>query len=170
MDPAPVTARDVVIPVSPVSPVRAVLNAGDVETEYLRGGQGRVVILVVTRELRHPLFVALAQGCRVIMPVATTPVVEPLDGSGWAGWLHDFLEGLGATAVALVVADPACDEAVQFVEEHPTQIERLVLLTSRPQVSGANAHDALVLDPGSTDSVVTDVAAYLLGTPVRLSS
>jgi hypothetical protein len=151
-----------------VIPVRAILSAGEIETEYLRGGHGRVVILVVTRELRHPLFVALASGCRVIMPVATTPAIDgSASPSSWSGWLHDFLEGLGSTSVTLVVADPACQEAVRFVEEHPTQIERLVLLTRQAHLFAASIGPTHVLDLDHSDLLVAEVAAILRTDLVR---
>lgn len=142
-----------------VAAVHATLSAGDVNTEYRRGGDGDVVIVVVGDALREPLFSALAAHCRVIMPVATTPLNgEPVV---FSPWLHDFLEGLGTPGVLLVVAEPSCREAIEFVQAHTSQIERLLLLSGDATLRAGPECPTCVLAESSA-SLVEDAVRFLL--------
>ena len=145
-------------------PVQAVLSAGNIDTAYLRAGAGTLVMLLVhdemRAEMRDALFGALSNRCRVIMPLACSTPAH--DVATFSGWLHDFLEGLGAAAVCLVVADPSCQEAIEFVQEHPSQIERLVLLSTGERELRLQAECPTCVLHASSPSIVGDTLRFLL--------
>lgn len=87
-------------------PVRASVSAGGVDTAYLRVGAGRPILLVTLVTLDAALAAglealagSLAPYGRVIVPLAPAPP----DAPGRAAWLGDFLDGVGVTALRLVV-------------------------------------------------------------------
>ncbi len=149
-------------------PVQAVLSAGNIDTSYLRAGAGTTVMLVMRDSpndgswspLRDALFAALVTRCRVIMPLAR----RTAGGSSptFSGWLHDFLEGLGAATICLVVADPFCQEAIEFVQEHSSQIERLVLLSDGERDLHVMAECPTCVLRSGSPSLVSDTTRFLM--------
>lgn len=127
--------------VSRTGAFQAVVDAGDVETEYVRAGRGRVV-LYLRATAADPdddeLFAALAERFRVIVPQSTSlgATVAPPDAgdSAFTRWLHGFVEGLGILEASLVVEEPLGAEALRFAMARPTLVTRLVILA--PDVSG----------------------------------
>lgn len=117
--------------------VVAVVRAGDVETTYVRAGQGRPVLLLVEGTpasiARGALFLRLAATARVVAPA---PVPDAVVGRGGGAavpvgiWLRDLLEGLGLHCPSLV-ADvafaamlepwmaPECEGLARTVFVHP---------------------------------------------------
>lgn len=84
-------------------PVRAVVTAGGVETEYLRVGVGRPILFVTLDPTLAAGLDALAESLapygRVIVPLAPAPADVPMR----TAWLGDFLDGVGFTPSRLVV-------------------------------------------------------------------
>jgi hypothetical protein len=92
-------------------PVRAIVCAGGRETEYLRIGGGRPILLVTHDDQLAPGLEALARRLaahgRVIVPLAPAPP----SADARAAWLADFLDGVGLTSPRLVVAGGSADAA-----------------------------------------------------------
>jgi pimeloyl-ACP methyl ester carboxylesterase len=121
--------------VSRTGAFQAVVDAGEVETEYVRAGSGQVVLYLrggpVDPE-EDELFVALAERFRVIVPQSTSlgATIAPA-GSGdsaFTHWLDGFLEGLGILQASLVVEEPLGAEALRFAMARPALVARLVIL------------------------------------------
>lgn len=84
-------------------PVRAVVCAHGIETEYLRIGSGRPIVLLALDEAFAPGIESLA---RVLAPlgrvVAPLAPARPTEG-GRDRWLVDFLDGVGCIAPRLLL-------------------------------------------------------------------
>ena len=121
--------------VSRTGAFQAVVDAGEVETEYVRAGSGRVVLYLRGASVdpdEDELFVALAERFRVIVPQSTSlaATITPA-GSGdsaFTRWLDGFLEGLGILQASLVVEEPLGAEALRFAMARPALVVRLVIL------------------------------------------
>jgi hypothetical protein len=154
--------------VSRTGAFRAVVDAGEVETEYVRAGSGQAVVYLrggpVDPE-SDELFVALAERYRVIVPqsMSLAAAVTP-PGAGdsvFTRWLEGFLEGLGIMTASLVVEEPLGAEAIRFAAARPSQVVRLVILapdaTEEPR---RLATPALVLR-GSGASAIAETLRFL---------
>lgn len=94
------------------TPVEALVQVGDVETRYVRAGQGPPVILLTDEDpaacVATPLFRSLASSFRVVS-AAPCPAV-PL-----GSWMLDLADGLGLDRPAVVVASRTSPEWVERV-------------------------------------------------------
>ena len=93
---------------------------------YRRSGAGPAVVLLRPQSSPDALWPevtdALARCRRVIEPEA------PAANRNGAGWITDFLEGLGLADVALIAADPFCIPALELALLGAEQISRVVLV------------------------------------------
>lgn len=84
-------------------PVRAIVYADGIETEYLRIGSGRPILLLALDEASaldiESFARMLAPVGRVVAPLAPA---RPTDG-GRDRWLVDFLDGVGCIAPRVVL-------------------------------------------------------------------
>lgn len=113
--------------------LRAVLTVGAVETEYLRCGSGRPVLVL------HPaLAEAIEAGdvpsglrdARLIVPVHTTvaALASPRsDAAPFDLWLRGLIDGLGLSGLTVMVAPPLAREVSAFAAAHPEEIVRVVV-------------------------------------------
>jgi pimeloyl-ACP methyl ester carboxylesterase len=123
--------------VSRTGAFQAVVDAGEVETEYVRAGSGQVVLYLCGSPMdpeEDELFVALAERFRVIVPqstsLAATVVPAGTGDSAFTRWLDGFLEGLGVLRASLVVEEPLGAEALRFAMARPASVARLVILAA----------------------------------------
>lgn len=83
--------------------IEAVVQAGSVETSYVRAGQGAPVVLLTCRTtaalIEDPLFQGLAACFRVIVPAL------PADDVNAGNWLRDVIDGLGLLECGRVLLD-----------------------------------------------------------------
>ena len=154
--------------VSRTGAFQAVVDAGEVETEYVRAGSGQVVLdqrgAPVDPE-EDELFVALAERFRVIVPQSTSlaATVAPA-GTGdspFTRWLDGFLEGLGILQASLVVEEPLGAEALRFAIARPAHVVRLVILA--PDAGGEPRRlttPTLVIHAGGT-AAITETLSFL---------
>ena len=56
----------------------------------------------------------------------------PGEGVHIAGWVADFLEGIGATSVCLLATGSFCIDAIEMAMSGSEQIERVVLVANEP--------------------------------------
>ena len=147
--------------VSRTGAFRAVVDAGEVETEYVRAGSGEAVLYLRCGPVdpeADELFVALAERYRVIVPqsMSLAAAVTP-PGAGesvFTRWLDGFLEGLGILRASLVVEEPLGAEALRFAVARATQVARLVILA--PDVADEPHRlmtPALVLRAGGSTAI-----------------
>lgn len=134
---------------------RASLCAGPWETPYARAGSGPALLLLAdpADPFASSLVDALARTHRVVAPeppaeARNLAARETARESGdFAGWLRDFLDGLGMTEVPLVTADPHLGAAaLAFAMAYPCRVSRLVLLFDDPfgNAGDASRRDRLV--------------------------
>ncbi|HET9441346.1 MAG TPA: hypothetical protein VFO52_14310 [Longimicrobiales bacterium] len=105
-----------------VEMIEAVVQAGSVETSYLRAGQGTPMFLLTPRPpaalMEDPLLLALVARFRVIVPALPSVEVDP------GAWLRDIMDGLG------------CGEQTRVVVELPApEEESLTLLLRKLEVA-----------------------------------
>jgi hypothetical protein len=93
---------------------------------YQRAGAGPAVVLLRAASSPDALWRevtdALARCHRLIVPEA------PAANGDGAGWITDFLEGLGLADVALIATDPFCIPALELALLGSEQISRVVLV------------------------------------------
>jgi pimeloyl-ACP methyl ester carboxylesterase len=110
---------------------RATAYAGVTVTDYVRAGDGPVVLFLARQQAQHPIFAVLATAFRVIAP--ELPRYTSDDGRSrhpppFASWLRDFLDGLGVPRVILVADDTFAHDAQAFSLTDPTRVDRVALL------------------------------------------
>src|SRR4051812_35072646 len=96
---------------------------------YRRIGTGRpVLVLAENHEICPNVVEALTDegAMRLIMPEL------PLEDIHISGWVADFLEGLGATSVGLLVTQTFCMAGIELAMMASDQITRLVLVADEP--------------------------------------
>jgi hypothetical protein len=104
----------------------AEVRAHDQVMRYRRSGVGRAVL--VLRSLGDPeplwpeLLEALGSSYRLIVPE------PPSADADVAGWLADFLEGLGVSNVSILVGGSFCIPALELALLEGEQIARLVMV------------------------------------------
>jgi len=95
---------------------------------YQRAGSGPAVVLLRASSSPDALWPEvtdkLARCHRLIVPEA------PATNGDDAGWITDFLEGLGLAEVALIATDPFCIPALELALLGAEQISRVVLVPS----------------------------------------
>jgi pimeloyl-ACP methyl ester carboxylesterase len=104
----------------------AEVRAHDQVMRYHRAGAGRPIVLLRAAEGRESIWPEL-DAQLVARYRVFTPELPP-DCGDVAGWMKDFLEGVGLDRVLLVAADPCCLAALELALLGPEQIERLVLV------------------------------------------
>lgn len=113
--------------------VRAEVRAGEHVVRYMHRGTGRPVLLLPPSVSADPLWMALADALcerfRVIVP-------ELPPGDDGAAPLQAFLEGMGASGIAVVAVDGLCVPALELVLAQSEQIARTVLVTSGAAADG----------------------------------
>jgi pimeloyl-ACP methyl ester carboxylesterase len=112
---------------------RATAYAGTTVTDYVRAGNGAVVLLLTRQQARHPLFAVLASAFRVIAPDRpryTSADADACVSPPFASWLRDFLDGLGVARVILLADDAFALEALDFCAAEPTRVDGIALLGS----------------------------------------
>ena len=126
---------------------------------------GRTVLVVrhPGRELWPGLGEALADRFRVIEP--------DIPAGAGAGWLADFVEGLGMRGIGVVAADPWCIAVLELARQDAGQFARVVLVPdgscegashADAIAAGAHAVPLLVAPTGlSSCDALIDVALFL---------
>jgi pimeloyl-ACP methyl ester carboxylesterase len=104
----------------------AEVRAHDLVMRYHRAGAGRPLVLLRPAEGPDSLWPGL-EGQLVARFRVFTPEL-PADCKDVAGWVTDFLEGVGLDRVVVVAADPCCLSALELALLGAQQIERLVLV------------------------------------------
>jgi hypothetical protein len=107
----------------------AEIRIGGQSIRYRRLGAGYpVLVLAEAAEICPTVADALTQGgaLRLILPE------PPLENVHLAGWLGDFLEGVGATSVGLLATQSFCMAAVELAMFASEQITRAVLVADEP--------------------------------------
>ena len=92
---------------------------------YRRIGTGRPLLLLEScsgATICPGLLEALAESHRLIVPEL------PSSDTHLAGWLADFLEGMGTSRMAVVAAEPLCVPAMELALLGTDQIARIVLV------------------------------------------
>ena len=105
------------------------IRTSDQIIRYHRVGSGHtVVVLAQEQEICPNVAQALtgAGNLRLIMPEL------PVEHVHVAGWVADFLEGIGATSVSLLATSSFCIDAIELAMSASEQIERLVLVANEP--------------------------------------
>jgi hypothetical protein len=119
----------------------AEVRARDQVMRYRRSGVGRAVLLFLIPDHREPLWPglleALGAGFRLIVPE------PPAADADIAGWLADFLEGLGMSNVRILAADRFCLPALELALLEADQVARLVLL---PEGTGGRGEVGATLE------------------------
>jgi hypothetical protein len=96
---------------------------------YRRVGAGHpVLVLGEQQEICPTVVSALTEGgaVRLIMPEL------PVESVHVAGWAADFLEGIGATSVALLATQSFAGAAIELAMLGAEQITRVVLVAEEP--------------------------------------
>jgi hypothetical protein len=110
---------------APVSEPWAEIRAHDLVMRYRRLGVGRSFLFLDSRsepEICPELRDALAGDFRLIVPELPGTDVH------LAGWLADFLEGIGASDVGIVAAERHCLTAIELALISVDQIARVVIV------------------------------------------
>jgi hypothetical protein len=114
--------------------LRAVLTVGAVETEYLRCGAGRPVLV-----LSPALAAAIEAGAvpptlrdvRLIVPMHTSidALASPRDAtqSVLAVWLRGMIDGLGLGGLTVVATPALAAEVRRFAEANPSEAVAVVV-------------------------------------------
>ncbi len=118
-------------------PARATLMVGAVETEYLRCGGGDPVIVLdpgLAAAVRAGRVPARWQANRLFVPERTTidalamRVTDEARGAVRAPferWLRGMIDGLGLSAITVVVSRSLECEVLRFAAAHPGEIVRV---------------------------------------------
>lgn len=104
----------------------AEVRAHDQVMRYHRAGVGRPLVLLRTATVPDALWPELEEQLVARFRVFTPEL--PPDCEDVAGWVKDFLEGVGLDRVVVVAADPCCLSALELALLGAAQIERLVLV------------------------------------------
>jgi pimeloyl-ACP methyl ester carboxylesterase len=104
----------------------AEVRAHDQVMRYHRAGVGRPLVLLRTAADPDSLWPELEEQLVTRFRVLTPDL--PPDCEDVAGWMKDFLEGVGLDRVVVVAADPCCLSALELALLGAQQIERLVLV------------------------------------------
>lgn len=111
-------------------PARAALTVGAVETEYLRFGSGHPVVVLdpaLAARVDAGAVPARWQGHRLIVPTRTTidvlamPPAERGDAP-FDAWMRGLIDGLGLSAITVVVAPRLTAEVRRFAARYPGEI------------------------------------------------
>ena len=153
---------------APHAPRRAIVDCGDVETEYFRAGRGRTVIFLggalAGGGAREALVAALATRFRVIAPQSLSVLaMAAATESGerpFTRWLLGVLDGLGIDGASLVVEGPLALDASSFAEVYAARVERIVLLGAPTAASPRLGMPILVLSD-ATAARVTSIMEFL---------
>ena len=103
----------------------AEVRAHDQVMRYHRAGVGRPLVVLraaADRDSIWPELDHLVARFRVFTPEL------PQDCGDVAGWMKDFLEGVGLDRALLIATEPCCLAALELALLGPDQIERLVLV------------------------------------------
>lgn len=127
--------------------VEAVVQAGRVETAYVRAGHGLPVLLLVEGSAgsvaEGALFRALAASFRVIAPSLVDSLRSeeaPRDGEhSIIAWLRDVIEGLGLDRPHLVVSGEMAHRLLDFLGTEADLLGRVAILRPRPHEAGSMA-------------------------------
>ena len=95
--------------------IEAVVQSGSNETNYVRAGHGKAVVLLrssTTPLETDPLFQQLAAENRVIVPDLGSAQGE----AGFAEWLRDFVDGLGGDVPRVVVAAEDPQQIIELIQ------------------------------------------------------
>ncbi|HEX6313412.1 MAG TPA: hypothetical protein VFZ73_01075 [Gemmatimonadaceae bacterium] len=82
------------------APARAAVCTGGVETEYIRMGRGEPIVMVVADLDAVEVTEMTARLAMHYMVLVAAPRLDP---GQIAGWMRDFLEGLGLAQAHLMV-------------------------------------------------------------------
>lgn len=104
----------------------AEVRAHDQVMRYHRAGAGRPLVLLRSAAGPDALWPELEEQLVARFRVFTPEL--PADCEDVAGWVKDFLEGVGLDRVVVVAADPCCLSALELALLGAAQIERLVLV------------------------------------------
>ena len=116
--------------------MRAVVCAGDQETEYLRAGRGDVVVLLLEEHDGRgalELIAMLSAAFLVIVPRVPRQIDEETLGT----WLSNVADGLGIGQFSIVAESPFIVGAMQFSTTGDDRVRRLALLAARPDAADA---------------------------------
>lgn len=115
-------------------PACASLTVGAVETEYLRTGSGPVVVVLEPRlaaQVRAGAVPEVWAAHRLIVPTRTTVealvLTDARGGSAFDAWFRGLLDGLGLSAVTVVVAPSLARDVERFAAAHPDDVDRVVV-------------------------------------------
>ncbi len=107
-----------------VTPARASVSAGGVDTEYRRCGRGPALVLLAEGAddaWTDGVMGALARDFLVLAPRRPA-------GVRFADWLADFLDGLGVVRASIVAEPSQLAPALAFAESAATRVGRVALL------------------------------------------
>lgn len=104
----------------------AEVRAHDQVMRYHRAGAGRPLVLLRSAAGPDTLWPELEEQLVARFRVFTPEL--PADCEDVAGWVKDFLEGVGLDRVVIVAADPCCLSALELALLGAAQIDRLVLV------------------------------------------
>jgi pimeloyl-ACP methyl ester carboxylesterase len=104
----------------------AEVRAHDQVMRYHRAGAGRPLVLVRAAADRDSIWPELDAHLVARFRVFTPEL--PPDCGDVAGWMKDFLEGVGLDRALLIATEPCCLAALELALLGPDQIERLVLV------------------------------------------
>lgn len=109
------------------TPARAALTVGSVETEYLRTGAGRPVLILtpaIAAAVERGRIPDSLRDCRLIVPTRTTidALAMPADGAPFAHWLRGLIDGLGLDRLTVVASLALADEVRRFAAANPGEI------------------------------------------------
>ena len=110
----------------PPASTLAEVRAHDQVMRYHRAGAGRPLVLLRAAADRDSIWPELDAHLVARFRVFTPEL--PPDCGDVAGWMKDFLEGVGLDRVLLIAAEPCCLAALELALLGPDQIERLVLV------------------------------------------
>lgn len=135
-------------------PACASLTVGPVETEYLRVGNGPVVVVLDPRLAARVRDGATPDGWaahRLIVPMRTTieALVLPDEGRGtvFDAWFRGLLDGLGLAAVTVLAAPAIAREVERFAGAHPGDVACVVVTQDREDAWGSPSAPAAVDSP-----------------------
>lgn len=154
----------------PEGAVACVVQAGEIETPYVRAGAGAPVLLLSLEGLMDPLsgllFREVAHGFRAIAPTAPAGIAAMSRGEAPAisvsAWLRDVIDGLGLVRPSIVAEDALGAHALGFVLTDSDRAGRLVVVcrdVGDPALPGAAAADAFRGGGGALLILRFDVAA-----------
>jgi hypothetical protein len=156
---------------APPAVLRAIVDSGEVETEYLRAGRGRTVVylggMLGRTGPREQIVAALASRFRVIAPqsLSVLAIAAPDEGGGaFTRWLVGVLDGLGIEAASFVVEAPLAVDTAYFADAFALRVERLVLL-GVPSSAQALASVPVLAVRDTANAAAVDEILEFLGSP-----